>query len=371
LTFIPKNRITSKVIELYMLWTAEKKRMKPVKPNILIVGAGAVGMTYGLQLHRAGAKVSYFVKPYQREKREAGTWMVQHRLFRRPLGERFSDYEVLTELDEVRAQRFDQVWLSVSSTAIRGDWLPEFLETIGEEATLVSLQPGLVDRAMLEAHIDTERIVSGLIGLIAYECPLDGETLDDGFAYLLPPGSPSHFGMNCPPEGVKPRMDMTRTQEVVRLLRRGGGSARTNVWTLRTGAQGSAMLMPAIATLEIAGWRFDALRENRPLLELALGATSEATSIAGVVLGWSQLSPPPMGTGSLRWLLRIAPHVMPFDLETYLEAHFSKVGDQTEAMLARYVDLAQEHSRPCPRTGELLTCLRATRSARTEDLAAE
>jgi hypothetical protein len=332
-----------------------------LNPKILIVGAGAVGMTYGLQLHRAGAEVTYFVKPYQREIRQAGTWMVHHRLFRQPVGERFSDYQVLSNLDEVRAQSFDQVWLSVSSPAIRGEWLPPFLAAIGNEATLVSLQPGLADRAYLEEHVASERIVSGLIGLIAYQCPLDGEKLEQGFAYLLPPGSPSHFGMMCPPENIKPRIDMLRVRDVVGLLRRGGGAARANIWTLRTGAQGSATLMPAIAALEIGGWSLDGLREDRALLRLALDAGGEATSIAGVVLGWSELSAPPIGMMGLRWLLRIAPHVMPFDLETYLEAHFSKVGDQTEAMLARYISLAEEHGRPSTHILKLLTRLEEVR----------
>ena len=38
-------------------------------PRVLMLGAGAVGMSYGYHLEQGGASVTYFVKPKYQEKR--------------------------------------------------------------------------------------------------------------------------------------------------------------------------------------------------------------------------------------------------------------------------------------------------------------
>jgi 2-dehydropantoate 2-reductase len=42
-------------------------------------------------------------------------------------------------------------------------------------------------------------------------------------------------------------------------------------------------------------------------------------------------------------LLGLAPRFVPFDLEAYLRYHFTKVGDQTRAMVDTYVQIARRH----------------------------
>ena len=42
------------------------------------------------------------------------------------------------------------------------------------------------------------------------------------------------------------------------------------------------------------------------------------------------------------------PKVLPFDVETYIEYHFSKVGDQTRDKLAHYQELAKARGLPAP-----------------------
>src|SRR5690554_7703480 len=53
-------------------------------PRILMVGAGAVGQTYGYHLSRGGADVTFFVKEKYRAEAEAGFLMHQHRPLRGP-----------------------------------------------------------------------------------------------------------------------------------------------------------------------------------------------------------------------------------------------------------------------------------------------
>ena len=48
---------------------------------------------------------------------------------------------VVTRPEEVAAQRWDQVYVTVSSAALRGPWFEALARSIGN-ATLVLLQPG-------------------------------------------------------------------------------------------------------------------------------------------------------------------------------------------------------------------------------------
>src|SRR5262245_49596595 len=113
----------------------------------LIVGAGAVGQVYGHHLARGGAEVAFLVKPkYAGEARAGFTlYPLNARGRKRTEPVRWRDYRVLTDHDEVAREPCDQVYLTVSSTAVRGDWLPDLARKIGD-ATVIALQPGLDDR---------------------------------------------------------------------------------------------------------------------------------------------------------------------------------------------------------------------------------
>ena len=126
---------------------------------------------------------------------------------------------------------------------------------------------------------------------------------------------------------------------------------------------GSATLMPLIASLEGCAWKLGSLRQDKDRLSRALAASQEATRISGMALGWPDWRPLPMGAAGLGLVIRLAPHVMPFDLEQFLELHFSKVGAQTEAMLARYVELGESSGASVEAISALLADLRRIRES--------
>ncbi|MFB6372346.1 MAG: ketopantoate reductase family protein, partial [Bradymonadaceae bacterium] len=156
--------------------------------NVGILGAGALGQPFGKYVADGGADLTYIVKEKYREETERGFRLHRHRTFGGPVAEQFDNYDVLVDYDRVAEVDWDHVWLCVSSPAIRGEWLEEFLDAIGE-TTLVSIQPGLGDREFLEQKYPASRIVSVRVSLIAYPTPLPGEDLPEGdVAYYMPPG---------------------------------------------------------------------------------------------------------------------------------------------------------------------------------------
>lgn len=297
----------------------------------LLVGAGAVGQVYGRHLQQGGAEVSFLVKPRYAAGARRGFAMAD--LNHGGKVERFEGFDVLTDLDQVAARQWDQLWLCISSSALRGDWLgPTIAAAPG--AAVVSFQPGLRDAELMHPHVPPERMIKGLIAFSSWHAPLPGapaapehtaveHTAVEHTAYWSPPLSPSLF------EGPG-------AAEIAATLKRGGLPARVGP-ALATTARGSAFLLPTIAAMECGGWTFAGLRQA-PWAGLAADASSEAMDISCAHLG---IGKGPMGAMAnacvVRLASRAAPAVAPFDIEKFMEVHFTKVGDQTTLALDSWI----------------------------------
>ena len=232
--------------------------------------------------------------------------------------------------------------------------LAELIAAAGD-ATIVSLQPGLDARALvLAAGVDEARLVRGLISLISYHAPLPGETRfpTPGMAYWFPPLAP------CPFAGPR-----DRTAAVVAALRAGGFPAKVAKDTSAAEAFPSAVMMPYLAALELGGWTVRGAVQRGTLAEGA-AAARQAIAVVRHVLGR-----PPLGVRLLarprllRAGLWCARPLIPLPLEIYLEAHFTKVGDQTAEMLEAYVAKGRAAGLPVDALEALAARLAAQRSA--------
>ena len=304
--------------------------------RVLIVGAGAVGQVYGRHLQLGGAEVTFLVKPHHVEGLEAPLRF--YPLNQGSLSDaavEFSDYSLITEPPKASDQSFDQVWLCVSSPAIRHPWLEELCKAIGD-ATVVTLLPGIEDRALLLKYIPEERLVSGLIPIISYPAPLPGEPEDSkGMAYWFPPLAPT------PLSGPAERRDAA-----IELLKAGGQPAKAHPDVAKTSGFPTAILMPILLALEAGEWRFSELAGpyHGPR---ALEGLQEATKIVAAYQNqalpfWLRF----VNMTSLRALLWLAPKVLPLPIETYLAFHFTKVGEQTRLFIDTYIALGETHGLP-------------------------
>jgi len=311
--------------------------------KVLLIGAGAVGLTFGHHLARGGAEVTFFVREKYAAAARAGFDLHRLGLGRRPRHERLDGVGVVTTPEEAGATAWDQVWLCVSSTALAGEWLDDLLGAM-PPCTLVALQPGLDDRARLTSLWAEDRLVQGVIMFIAYQSPLPGleAPLAPGVAFWLPPGSP------CPFAGPEPRV-----REVVQTLKAGGLPAKHDATGPAHAASLSAIMMPNLVALEAESWSLSRFWGS-PKRKLAARAAEEALAIvgretgrsAGAVLRWATSRM--LGPG-----LRIGRRIMPLPLEAYLAYHFTKVSDQTHAMIAVYIQRGEALQLPVASLVEL------------------
>ncbi len=299
------------------------------KPQVCVVGAGAVGLVYAQFLHRAGCDVAMLVKPEHADR--CGKGFALHRLSwgGRCESQRLDRVSVYTSAAEVAGQQFDQIWITVASDSRRAAGLRELLGGDGD-ATVVILQPDLDDRDLVLEHIPEERLVHGLIGFLSFQSPLPlAPELPAGIAYTLLPGIASSF-------------DGSRASDVATLLKRGGMAARRTSDLVGSSAERSATTVPLLAGLEAAGWSI-ANFVRGPWLSRSLDASKEALAVVAVPLGRR-----PASVGRIlrplpvRVALTLARPLTPFDLEAYLNFHFTKVGPQTRLMLQTYARHAEE-----------------------------
>lgn len=300
--------------------------------NILVVGAGAVGQVYALHLAKAGHRISFFVKEKYAPDLRGG--LVLHRLGRRTVTEKLAGYGIVTSAAEVATGRWDQVWLALSSDALRGELAASVLAAVGK-ATVVCLQPDIGDGERVRRIVPPEQVVQGMIPFISFHSPLPGKSGPDGMAYYLPPMTPTLLAG-----------EPACTESLFSALKAGGLRAKRVPDFARATAATTAMFQCMIATLESNGWDLSGLPRSA-VLPQGLAAAREAITAVAAQTGATTLPMRPL-LHPLAWrlLMPLVPHVFPFDIEVYLQYHFSKVGVQTRLMLDSYIALAEARGMP-------------------------
>ncbi len=322
--------------------------------KVLVIGAGAIGQVFARHFQLGGADVSFLVRPKYADATRAG--LVVYPL-NRGASERGTPTRLVcgveTDQDEALAKGWDLVVLAISSVALRsGDWLERLGRDLGT-ARLLALQAGPEDGELIHKHIDPSRVAWGMLAVISYQAPLTGESLpEEGVAYWFPMLSSLGFS------GPQPVLD-----EVTTALSKGGMPVK-QVADVSVDVQfAGAILEKVVTTLECAGWSFAALRRDPELLDLAVAAMHEKWLLAqartGVraPLGMRMIRP-----FMLRFVLWLAPRILPFDLEAFFAYHYVKVGEQTLMLLDTQLRLYEQHNIPCPASMDIARRLRAGRA---------
>lgn len=290
-----------------------------MRTRILIIGSGAVGAVYAQHLVRAGCQVNFLVRDENSSNSVMPRPLHQYHF----LGKPTVTLQHLRMISKAYPE-WDQVWLTLPSDALQSAWLAEQLAVFSADTPLISWSPDFSDDETL-SRIYKGPIQHGLIGFISFQTPLPGEHAPEkGFAYLLPPGAAL--------------LDNSAAGKHAAALLRSGGLSAKSVGDLPwLSARATALMVPLIAGLELAGWSLSQLRTT-PWQGIACEASREAMWIAAAYLdrrpGMMAKLPQP---ALVSMLTRLAPKVLPLPLESYLQYHFGKVGEQTRQMLDHWI----------------------------------
>jgi 2-dehydropantoate 2-reductase len=209
----------------------------------------------------------------------------------------------------------DVLVLCVPSTALDPRWLADLAAATGD-ATVVTLQPGLLDHERIVAAFGAERVVAGMFPLLAWSD-------EDGTTYWKPPFA------SLPLAGP-------RAAAVAPLFVAGGLPARVVAGVRDKLAAGGALLDTHVAALARAGWslapaavRSRAPRPRPPRFARIAPDRRPPPRAAG-----RRAAPAPAGRAGAGG--RPAPGAI--RSRTILEQHYTKVAAQTRALLAATVE---------------------------------
>jgi 2-dehydropantoate 2-reductase len=317
--------------------------------ELLIVGAGAVGSTYGYLASRevpgAGAKVTYLIKPKHRNDLNDGIRLYAWKRRKAELV-RFRNFELIDDSKALRNRKFDAVLITLPSDKFRAEgWLAGFLADFDAGSPLGkiwSLQPGTTDQAFLKEKLGETadaRIVRGQIPILSYLAPLPGEPFESpGYAFYIPPGAKAAWSSK----------NAADAETAAKLFTAGGLPSKTVGDTPKAGQLLPEMLLRAVvAGLEKSDWSFERLL-NSGNLHLVTGGMREMLAIGAKI----QNLPDPgktmlgkIGSSALgvRTIIRVARKIIPFDLESFLRVHFTKVEGQMHLNLDELIETGKRH----------------------------
>lgn len=304
-----------------------------MEKKVLIIGAGAVGLVYGYLLSKTGASITFLVKENQIEQLRSGVTLFNinaDKTYSSPLS--YSNLHLITALPE--KSDFDMVLFCISSVALQTFDFGSLKNNIANNTSLVCLQPGLHDYSKIAASFSSDRIVEGQISVISFALPLTGEaTAANQYAFWFPPFASMLF------VGSKDRVS-----EISNLFKQAGIATKKLYSRNHKPVFSSTFLVALTTVLALNKWSFSALRKNETHIRLICQLMKEiATALASyhnkkMPFGLSIIGTPWV----LKLLLRFLPSLVPFDLETFIKNHFTKVKQQTDLHLNNYYQVGKK-----------------------------
>ena len=312
--------------------------------RVLMVGNGAVGQVLGLHLQKAGVELAFYARPESAASLKQALdheglplFQLSHRHSRQPIAHRLDGYQVMTDVEGGRRFKPDQIWFTTPSTVYYSAWFREFVSSIPSKRVVCFAPEGGRSEFIPEGQ-PADRFIFGGITLIAWQGDLaGGGGRPDAVNFWLPPL------LEIPLMGAK-----DACLEAAEPLQAAGLRAGLKDRGFsKSQASTTAVLTALTAGLELSGWTLAAFRRG-PWLKTAARAAREAVLsqlprddvITRALLGVT-LSPAGL------WLISLVlPLLTPFDLEQYLEFHYTKTRDQSLALLALFVADGQLRERP-------------------------
>ncbi len=298
--------------------------------KVLIVGCGAVGQVYGLFLQRAGVTLGYLDQPAKVEElkealEHAGLPVYQvtraHR--RDPIPHRLEHYQVMADMAESQRFQPDQIWFTVPSQVYYSGWFKEFVQQVPSEQ-VVCFAPEGARPEFFPQDGGKERLVFAGTTFMAWQGSLEGGG-----------GRPEGVNFCISPLGIPLAGPEKACREVGQVLKKAGFRFTIGKPDSHAQAATTALMTAFTVGLELAGWSLGAFRRSPRLLRQAAGAAREA------VLGQlpeanaitKALLQVPVLTAAFYLVALVLPLLFPFDVEKYLQFHYTKTREQSLTLL--------------------------------------
>lgn len=190
--------------------------------SVLVVGAGALGMTCAYHLQLAGADISFLVRPHRLEVLSRPQQLYCYNDYSIKTLE---GYGLLTESDDLKSHRFDFILLTLDGALCRSDEGVATLGAIGRawgqsgaNLIITGVGVGLRDHISEASGFPGEHLLQGTMQMFAYQVGRPGapepsevdKALHDqaDIAYIHFPGKPGFIMSGSPKKAAKAFADL-------------------------------------------------------------------------------------------------------------------------------------------------------------------
>jgi Ketopantoate reductase PanE/ApbA len=250
------------------------------KPSVLIVGAGALGLTLGYHFTLGGTAVTFLVRPNKLDAMQPPQLLYcydDHQL------KEFGDYQTITSAAEAAKQQYDYVIVSFDGFICRSAEGTQLLKELGDairptaaKMIIGGVGIGLRGHYLQTTKLPEERLMEGTLGNLAYQVqranmPLHPPTAAEKYkrATIAYHHFPNKSGFML---AARPKQ---AAREFAALYDRCGISKVTvmnvGLYTILNNA-----FFPITAICDLAGWPSAArMSANQPLMSLGSKAMKE------------------------------------------------------------------------------------------------
>ncbi|MFF4966180.1 ketopantoate reductase family protein [Streptomyces sp. NPDC001037] len=226
-------------------------------PSIGIVGAGSVGVNAAYDLTRAGAKITFLVRPHRQEQLSRPQVMYS---YKDHTLDRFFGYDVIADAAELSNQRFDFLIVTLDNAALRAEAGLTLVKEVGRafrgtDTGVILAAVGIEVRAwfLAESGLSEEQVAMGNTGALIHEVAAANLPVDPSVdAELL--AQADYAFIHLGPAGFTIDDSAPKLAEAFIAVYSGNGVPAAEIAPADTLAVGVAGLAPILA-LGLLDWR--------------------------------------------------------------------------------------------------------------------
>lgn len=301
-------------------------------PNVLIVGAGALGITTGYHLHLSGAGITFLVRSGKLESLHPPLVLY---CYDDAQLKQFNDYATMSSVEEISGQNFDYVLVTLDGSSCRSEEGTQLIRALGNQlrntsALIMFNGVGAIDYCKEIIQIADDRIMEGTMAILSYQTdrvtlpvnsPTDPEQLaKSSIAYRHGTKQLGFMVADKPDQAAR---DFAALYSL-------SGVSRCNVVNQTIYRMFTASFFPTMAIFDIAGWP-DAktMAGERELMKLCCKAMKEIVRLPEY--GWrGKLAGLLLAPKLLAWQnIKMERDCLPVDYSAFNKFHHGgKVRDQ-------------------------------------------
>lgn len=335
--------------------------------NILIVGAGAMGLINGYYLQQGGAKVTFLVRPGK--KAASAPPAALYNYDSKEL-ERFEDYRVVDNFGEIAAETYDYAIVTLDHSLAMSEDGMALLKAIGkafaDKNTVVIMGGvgiGLREHYLKTTGLPQTRILNGCLGLLSHQstadlpihAPTDAAKLKQSrIAY-------KHIG------GDSFILDDTYPEEAKKFTAIYGRNGKSGcaIFDKTQFAVMTNTAFPMLAALELAGWpNVQGLIAQKDLWALTCRATREAASLPELGMGEAAIEQSMSDEALSAMHTGIETAALPLNYTAFNRFHHgNKVAEQDLEIMKKCAAAGKKGGRPMTALTEIISKLEKLRAA--------